>query len=165
MIKSFKSTICEERLRGTGLFSLEKRLLKYGNSLQIRERSLQRGRGWAFACIILLAFEPSPAKSLDLWFILLLVLLWSYCYCCQFLSQWSNYFFCWLKLKYHLHTVAFWVSECGNLSLVLGSAAEGRVCYRTWLIFPFHLFLLFLCFGNQLVLAAIEVFISWSVAH
>lgn len=75
-IKSLKSTICDERLRGAGSFSLEKRILK-GSMIVFKcvKGHCKEEGDEPLLVSYFLAFEPSPAKSIDLRFILLLVLL------------------------------------------------------------------------------------------
>lgn len=77
LIRSLKSIVCDERLRGAGLFSLERRRLKgrmitvfkclKGHCKEEEDDPLLVSYFWAF--------EPSPARSLDPRCILLLVLL------------------------------------------------------------------------------------------
>lgn len=79
MIRSLQSTICDERLRRPGLFSLKKRRLK-GDMITIFKyvKGYCKGkRSKPLLVSYFLSFKSSPEKLPDLSFVLLLVLLWS----------------------------------------------------------------------------------------
>lgn len=77
IIKSLKSTIGDERLRGAGLFSLEKRRPR-GSMITVFKYMTGHCREEEDEPLLVsyfLAFESSPARSPNLRFILFLVLL------------------------------------------------------------------------------------------